>query len=70
MQEDLAHAIAESLDTNLEPKGVGVVLTGVHGCMKFRGVQTDGDVVSSVMKGVFLLNPTAREELLMLIGRP
>ena len=70
MQEDLAHKIAESLDDVLEPKGVGVVLTGIHGCMRFRGVQTDGDVVSSVMKGVFLLNPAARMELMQLIGRP
>jgi GTP cyclohydrolase I len=70
MQEDLAEAIAESIDLRLKPKGVGVVLAGVHGCMRFRGVESDGDVVTSVMRGVLLLNPTARQEFLMLIGRP
>lgn len=70
MQETLAHAVADSLDKHLKPKGVGVVLAGVHGCMKFRGVESDSDTVNSVMKGVFLLNPAARMELLQLIGRP
>jgi len=70
MQEDLAHAIVESLEQRLDPKGVGVVLVGIHGCMKFRGVESTGDVVSSVMKGVLLLNAAARGEFLQLIGRP
>jgi len=69
-QERLAHRVVDALESALEPKGVGVVLTGVHGCMKFRGVETDGDVASSVMKGVLLLNPSARAEFFSLIGRP
>jgi GTP cyclohydrolase I len=69
-QEKLAHQIANALDSVLKPKGVAVVLSGVHGCMKFRGVETEGDVVSSVMKGVLLLNPSARAEFFSLIGRP
>ena len=70
LQEDLAHAIASSLEERLDPKGVGVVLTGVHGCMRYRGVESSGDIVTSVMRGVLLLNPVARAELLQLIGRP
>jgi len=70
MQEDLAHDVANALEQRLKPKGVGVVITGVHGCMRFRGVRSDGDVVVSVMKGVLLLNPAARAEFLQLIGRP
>jgi GTP cyclohydrolase I len=69
-QEELAEAVAEALDLRLEPKGVGVVLAGVHGCMRFRGVHTDGDVITSVMRGVLLLNASARSEFLQLIGRP
>jgi GTP cyclohydrolase I len=70
LQEDLARRVAETLDKKLSPKGVGVVLAGVHGCMKFRGVETDGDVVVSVMKGALMKDPTARQEFLKLIGRP
>jgi len=70
MQEDLGHLIANAIEEKLEPKGCGVVLTGVHGCMKFRGVETTGDVVTSDMRGVLLLNASARSEFLQLIGRP
>jgi GTP cyclohydrolase I len=70
MQEDLAHDVANALDEKLRPKGVGVVISGRHGCMAFRGVKSDGDVVVSVMKGVLLLNPTARGEFLQIVGRP
>jgi GTP cyclohydrolase I len=70
LQEDLAEAIAASLEKRLEPKGCGVVIAGRHGCMAFRGVESDGDIATSVMRGVLLLNPTARSEFLQLIGRP
>lgn len=70
LQEDLANVVADTLHRRLEPKGVGVVLSGQHGCMVFRGVKSDGDVVTSVMRGVLLLNPMARGEFLQLIGRP
>lgn len=70
MQEDLGHAIADSLEAKLEPKGVAVVLAGVHGCMRFRGIRSTGDVITSEMRGVFLLNPAARTEFLDLVGTP
>jgi len=70
MQEDLASRVADAVEAKLEPKGTGVVLSGIHGCMKFRGVESESDTVVSVMRGVLLLNPTARTEFLQLIGRP
>lgn len=69
LQEDLAERVAQALEKRLKPKGTGVVIAGRHGCMTNRGVETDGDVVVSVMKGVLLLNPAARSEFLQLIGR-
>jgi GTP cyclohydrolase I len=70
MQEDLAEAVATALQQKIDPKGVGVVLAGVHGCMRYRGIRSSGDVITSVMKGVLLLNPAARSEFLQLIGSP
>lgn len=69
LQEDLANAVAESLEYHLDPKGVGVVMKGVHGCMRFRGIRSHGDVVTSVMRGVLLLNSAARIEFLQLAGK-
>lgn len=70
MQEDLAHEIADALQSKLDPRGVAVILSGIHGCMRCRGVKSSADVVSSVMKGVFRDVPAARAELMQLIGRP
>lgn len=70
MQEELCDNVADTLNGTLDPKGVACVLAGEHGCMRHRGVKTDGDVVTSSMRGVFLTNPAAREEFLRLIGTP
>lgn len=69
LQEDLAAAVALALDEKLEPKGVGVVLAGTHGCMRYRGIRSSGDVITSVMRGVLLLNAAARAEFLQLVGK-
>lgn len=70
LQEDLAHHVALQLEHTLRPKGVGVVIAGVHGCMRHRGVKSRGDIVVSSMRGVLLLNPMARAEFLQLVGTP
>lgn len=70
MQETLGEEVATTLVKELAPKGVAVVLAGTHGCMRYRGVETTGDVVTSSMRGLFLHSPAAREEFLALVGRP
>jgi len=70
LQEDLTQQVAQALHDRLKPKGVGVVLIGTHGCMRYRGIESEGDVVTSAMRGELLLNPVARSEFLQLIGTP
>lgn len=70
VQEELCKLVADQLDDVLEPQGVGVVLAGEHGCMKFRGVLTDGDVVTTEVRGLFMHSQATRDELMRLIGRP
>lgn len=70
MQEELGDAVVESLVTQLEPQGAACILSGVHGCMRFRGIMTEGDVVTSSMRGLFLHSTATRDELLQLVGRP
>lgn len=67
LQEDLAHGIADALDRRVEPKGIGVVLIGVHGCMRFRGVESTGDISTSVVRGALLHEPSARAEFFQLL---
>jgi len=69
LQETLTERIASAMMQAVSPRGVAVVVSGSHGCMQLRGLRTQADIVTSSMRGVFLLNPPAREEFLRLIGR-
>ena len=66
-QEALTERIAARLRETVEPKGVAVIISGRHGCMRYRGVKTDADIVTSAMHGVFLTNPPAREEFMRIV---
>jgi GTP cyclohydrolase I len=70
MQEALTDEIASSLHSRLEPLGVAVVIVGQHGCMRYRGVRTTADVITSAVTGVFRNVQGAREEFLRLVGSP
>ena len=62
--------IAGWLQTQLQPKGVGVVLEAEHLCMSLRGVQKPGTTtVTSALHGLVRDDPRAREEFLSLTGR-
>lgn len=70
MQEELGDLVANSLEETLLCQGVAVVLAGTHGCMRFRGIETTGDVVTSALRGLFLHSEPARSEFFNLIGTP
>ena len=68
VQERLTANIADAINDNLTPLGVGVVLQCRHMCMESRGVNTRGTVTTtSAMRGVFLEDAAAKSELLRLI---
>ena len=68
-QERLANQVAQALTDELGPKGVGVLLTAIHGCMACRGVrQPSAEMVTSALRGVILTDPNARAEFLALAG--
>jgi GTP cyclohydrolase IA len=69
MQERLTKEIAEWLNKNLTPRGVGVVLEAEHTCMTLRGVQAQGTrMVTSELLGVLRDDPAARAEFFALTG--
>lgn len=69
VQEKLTHDIADFLQAQLQPLGVGVVMEAEHMCMTIRGVQTPGTrTTTSTMRGVFAdHNRTAKSEFMSLI---
>ena len=69
LQERLTTQVADWLQTQLEPKGVGVVLEAEHLCMSLRGVQATGArTVTSTLHGRLRTDPRSRQEFLALTG--
>jgi GTP cyclohydrolase IA len=69
VQERLTKQIADWLETEVEPRGVGVVLEAEHLCMTIRGAQAAGSkTVTSAMSGLLRERVATRQEFLSLIG--
>jgi GTP cyclohydrolase I len=69
LQERMTVQIADWLDRELSPRGVGVVLSAEHTCMTIRGVRKPGaKTVTSAVRGTLRDDPRTRQELLSLAG--
>jgi GTP cyclohydrolase IA len=70
IQERLTTQIADWLQHELQPKGVGVVLEAEHMCMSLRGVQKFGaKTVTSALHGLIRDDARTRQEFLSLTTR-
>ncbi len=68
VQERLTTEIAETIESVLQPKGVGVVVEAIHLCMKMRGVeQQNSFAITSSMRGSFESDSKTRSEFMELI---
>lgn len=69
VQERLTLEIRDSIQQNLDPKGVAVVLECSHMCMKMRGVEKQNSTTTtSAFTGIFLTNGATRKEFIDLIS--
>lgn len=70
VQERMTEQIAKAIHSVLTPRGVAVVVEGVHSCMCVRGVNKNGaTMITSYMLGDFRENFASRNEFLSLIHR-
>ena len=70
VQERLTTQIADWVQQQLEPKGVGVVLEAEHLCMSLRGAQKFGArTVTSALHGLVRDDPRTRQEFLAFTTR-
>src|SRR5215813_9225449 len=68
IQERLTQQIAATLQEQIGPQGVGVVIEARHLCMMMRGVEKQhSQTVTSAMLGVFREQHQTREEFLSLV---
>jgi GTP cyclohydrolase I len=67
VQERLTVQVADWLQANLNPRGVGVVVEAEHLCMTLRGVRTGGTTTTtSTMRGLLRQDARSRAEFLAL----
>lgn len=68
IQENLTKEIAQTIMTEIDALGVGVVIEAKHLCMMMRGVEKqNSNMTTSSMLGSFRTNQTTRTEFLSLI---
>ncbi len=69
VQERLTQQVADWLQGELDPKGVGVVLDAEHLCMTLRGVEATGSrTVTSALHGLLRSDERSRAEFFALAG--
>lgn len=67
LQEDITKEIVDVLEEQLKPLGAMCVVNGLHGCMRFRGVEMESATITSDCRGVLRTVPEARAEFLNLL---
>ena len=69
IQEKMTAEIALAIQEILQPKGVGVIVEGIHSCMTLRGVNSpDASLTTSHLMGVVRDDARTRQEFLRLAG--
>lgn len=69
LQERMAVEIADAMEEHLQPLAVGVILSAQHQCMSCRGVRKiNAKMVTSVLRGRFKTDASARSEFLKFMG--
>jgi GTP cyclohydrolase I len=69
VQERLTQQVADWLQDNLAPRGVGVVIAAEHQCTSLRGVRASGSrTITSALHGLLREDARSRQEFLALTG--
>jgi GTP cyclohydrolase IA len=69
IQEEAVVQLADAIEDATKPRGLAVVVKAHHSCVTWRGVKdTDGTMVTSVMRGLLKDSPAARMEFLNMMG--
>jgi len=67
LQEDYVLELSNYITEYLECSGHGIVVIGYHGCMRCRGIKTQGSFCVSELSGSFKDNSKIRDEFYKLI---
>lgn len=68
VQERMVQEIADEIERVCGTVDIAVVADGEHSCMVMRGIKTQGNMRTSVMRGAFRAEPETRAEFLNLVA--
>lgn len=68
LQEDLTKDLVKFFKQKLNPAGIAIVIRGIHGCMKFRGVGEANEVQTAELDGYFLTSQASRAEFYSMVS--
>ena len=69
VQERLTTQVANTIMEELDPVGVGVIITAEHLCMRMRGVEKQNSIVTtSATLGAFRTHQETREEFITIVN--
>lgn len=68
LQEKLAHDIADELENILDTNNIAIVIKAEHSCMRARGIKSEGDMITSVLRGQFREETSVRIEFFNLLN--
>ena len=69
IQEQFTKDLTDLFIESIDPEGIGLIVRGQHNCMVARGIQQpDVWITTSEMRGTFRINPSLKEEFLLLCG--
>jgi GTP cyclohydrolase I len=67
VQERLGSQVVDFFERKLQPKGIILILKANHSCKEVRGVKKEGEMTTSIVKGIFESDPIARNEFFSLV---
>jgi GTP cyclohydrolase I len=67
IQEEAVKTFADTVEREIQPAGLAVVMKAEHFCMHWRGVKDASSMTSSVMRGALITSDSLRKEFLSLI---
>lgn len=68
VQERLGYDIVDYIDKKIKPKGIILIIKAHHSCKEIRGIKSKGVMTTSIVRGIFTTNPSAKQEFLSLIN--
>jgi GTP cyclohydrolase I len=69
-QEHLTSQVITSIDENLKPRGIALMIEAEHMCMAMRGVQKSGtSTVTTQFTGIFRDDPAEQVRFITLVRR-